>query len=278
LQGNVIGETLKGSLRPLWHRLRKMRSPDLPMWSGIYSSFEEVPVVGAGFDGRRFAEQTHTATRLLIEETRMQVLPKHTTCQDSLLPLVSALAGQHNGSVNILDFGGGTGAAFVHVLASVPSWLEIKFDVVETASACELGQQLFANESRINFHTTLPERDNHFDLVHISSALQYVTDYRTTLVDLCSFKAEYFLLANLSASAIPTYATAQRVYKDMVVPYWFLNLDEVIDILASESYRLLWKAALERKYSQKNFPPEYRMGRTCNLLFRQDTNSVERTH
>jgi putative methyltransferase (TIGR04325 family) len=248
------------------------------MWSGIYSSFDEVPVVGVGFDGRRFAEQTQHATRLLIEETRKQGLPKQTTCQNSLLPLLGAVAGQRSRKVSILDFGGGTGAAFVHILANAPSWLEIRFDVVETASACELGQQLFADESRIRFHTTLPERDNQFDIVHISSALQYVTDYRKTLVDLCGFKAEYFLLANLSAAAIPTYATAQRVYDDMVVPYWFLNLDEVIDIMESESYRLLWKAAVEREYVQANFPPEYRLGRTCNLLFRQDTDSIERTH
>jgi putative methyltransferase (TIGR04325 family) len=248
------------------------------MWSGIYSSFDEVPVVGTGFDGRRFAEQSQHATRLLIEETRQQALPKQTTCQNSLLPLVSALAGQHSRKVRILDFGGGTGSAFVHILASAPSWLEIKFDVVETSSACELGRQLFASESRIDFHTSIPMRHNQFDIVNISSALQYVTDYRGTLVDLCSLKAEYFLLANLSAAAIPTYATAQRVYDDMVVPYWFINLNEVIDIMQSESYRLLWKAALEREYGQANFPPEYRLGRTCNLLFRQDTDSIERTH
>jgi len=248
------------------------------MWSGIYANFDEVPVVGAGFEGRRFGEQTQEATRLLIEETRKQRLPKQTTCQNSLLPLLGVIAGQRNGKVSILDFGGGTGTAFVHMLASTPPSLEIKFDVIETPSTCELGEQLFSDESRINFHTALPERDNQFDIVHISSALQYVTDYRETLVDLCRFKAQYFLLANLSAAAIPTYATAQRVYNDMVVPYWFLNLNEVIDIMKSESYRLLWKAAVEREYMQANFPPEYRLGRTCNLLFRHDTDSIEQTH
>ena len=267
----VIRKNLKEWSRPIVQYFQSTRSSTKPLWSGIYSSFDQVPLVGRGFEGRHFAEQTQSYTRLLLDGARMhETIPMQTTCQNSLLPLLASLAAEKTGEVRILDFGGGTGAAFVHVLASVPSWLEIKFDVVETASACELGQELFAAESRISFHTALPEALEQFDIVHISSALQYVSDYGKTLVDLCGFNAAYFLLANLSAGAIPTYATAQHVYDDMVVPYWFLNLDEVIDILAAESYRLLWKGSLDRTYDQSEFPPEYRMGQACNLLFHRD--------
>lgn len=243
------------------------------MWSGIYSHFDQVPMIGPGFEGRHFAEQTQSHTRRLLESARRrETIP--TTCEDSLLPMLASLVAEKAREVRVLDFGGGTGAAYVNVVNSIPSGSEIKFEVVETASACELGQELFADDPCIRFHPALPYRLAPIDIVHISSALQYVSDYRKTLVDLCSFRAPYFLLVNLSAAAIPTYATAQHVYNDMIVPYWFLNLDEVIDILASESYRLLWKSSLPREYDQSNFPAEYRMGRSCNLLFRQDGKGI----
>ncbi len=245
------------------------------MWSGIYTNFDQVPKVGPGFEGRSFAEQTLDYTRRLLESTHgSDRTPPRITCQDSLLPMLVALVAEHSPEVSVLDFGGGTGAAYVNVLGSVPADSKIKFDVVETASACELGQNLFADDLRIRFHTALPDTLARVDIVHISSALQYVSDYRKMLVDLCAFRAPYFLLVNLSAAANPTYATAQHVYDDMTVPYWFLNLDEVINIMAPESYRLWWKSSLPREYDQSNFPPEYRMGRSCNLLFRQDGQRI----
>jgi len=263
-----MGKSFKGWSRSILQYFQSTRSSSKPIWSGIYSSFDQVPLVGGGFEGRRFAEETRSYTRLLLEGAqRQKTIPTQTTCQHGLLPLLASLVAEKSGEVRILDFGGGTGAAFVHVLSSLPEWVKIKFDVVETASACELGRELFADDPRVSFHTELPDRLTSIDIVHISSALQYVSDYRKTLIDLCGFQAAYFLLANLAAAAIPTYATAQNVYDDMVVPYWFLSVDEVIDILAAESYLLLWKSSLERTYDQSEFPPEYRMGQACNLLF-----------
>lgn len=266
---------LKPWFRPLWRRFYEKQSVSRPIWSGIYSSFDQVPSVGPGFKGHRFASQTQDVTRALLESTRTrEIIPRQTSGENSFLPLLVSMAGENAGEVAILDFGGGTGSAFVNVISSSSVCSNIKFHVVETASACRLGEELFADEPRIRFHSALPEGLGPVDIVHIASALQYVDDYRKMLVDLCSFRARYFLLVNLSAAAIPTYATAQQVYDDMVVPYWFLNLDEVIDILASQSYHLLWKGSSQREFDQSNFPPEYRMGHTCNLLFRQDGKRI----
>jgi putative methyltransferase (TIGR04325 family) len=266
-----MAERLKARLGPLWQRLNRTKSKSTFIWSGIYSSFDQVPRVGQDFDGQRFAQETLRHTRQLLDQARSpDRLPMQTSCHDSLLPMLVSLVADKSKVVRILDFGGGTGAAFVNVVSSLPSCDEIRFDVVETASACELGRELFDDEPRIRFHTELPNGSEPIDIVHISSALQYIKDYRKILVDLCSFQATYFLLVNLSAAAIPTYATAQRVYNDMIVPYWFLNMDEVIDILASEAYGLCWTGFSQREFDQSNFPLEYRMGRTCNLLFRQD--------
>ena len=52
-----------------------------------------------------------------------------------------------------------------------------------------------------------------------------------------------------------------------VVAYWFVNVDELIGIMKSCGYRLLFKSVEPQTYDQSNFPPEYRINRACNLLF-----------
>lgn len=244
-------------------------APERPIWAGIYSHISQVPGVGDGFNGQRFARQSQSSTRLLLEAARAyKTIPKQTSGQDSILPLLVGLVADRTGKARVLDFGGGTGAAFIHVVSSLSPDAEVTFDIVEMPVACALGEEIFAGDSRIRFHPALPDVRGDFDIVHVASALQYVDDYGGLLRDLCALRAPYFLLANLSAADIPTYATAQRVYGDMVVPYWFLNLDEVVNIFSEQSYRLLWAGSVQRTYDQSNFPPEYRMGQTCNLLFR----------
>lgn len=54
----------------------------------------------------------------------------------------------------------------------------------------------------------------------------------------------------------------------MTLPYWFLNVSEVIGIMAEHGYALIYKnAAAEDSYDQSNFPEAYRLGYACNLLF-----------
>jgi putative methyltransferase (TIGR04325 family) len=194
-------------------------------------------------------------------------IPFQTMGHHLFLPMLAGLVSQQTDTVRILDFGGATGTALLHLLAGVGDSTAVELNVVETESACKLGEELWPNEPRIKFHRAIADVPRDIDIVHINSALQYVEDYRAVLEELCAFQASYFMLPRLATGDFPTYASAQMNLWDDVVAYWFINIDELIGIMKSCGYRLISKSVEALVYDQSNFPAEYRMHRTSNLLF-----------
>ncbi len=229
-------------------------------------------MAGAGFDSEIWIQKTRAYTERVIAASRNDgAIPKDVAGEYLLLPLLASLVCKASGGkVRILDFGGGMGVSFVHLTSCLVDCQSINYHVVEREGICEGGAQLFEHDERIRFSARLPPRLPELDIVYLSSALQYVEDYGTLLKTLAGYEAEYFFLGKLSAGDIPTYATAQMNVPGTIIPYWFINVNEVIEILASCNYSLIYKSTLEQEYDQSNFPEEYRIGRTCNLLFSRD--------
>jgi putative methyltransferase (TIGR04325 family) len=238
------------------------------IWQGIYRGFDEVPVRGSGHEGDRWAQATLAENRQIREALKSyRNIPFQTFGHHALLPLLAGIVAQEQPVVRILDFGGATGTAWLHLTAGTVDVSAVELHVVETEVACRLGEQLWADEPRVRFHRAVADVPPGIDIVHVNSALQYIEDYRGLLEVLCGCGARYFLLPRLSAGDFPTYATAQMNLWGDVVAYWFLNVGELVGIFESCGYRLLSKSVEPTVYDQSNFPPEYRMHRACNLLF-----------
>jgi putative methyltransferase (TIGR04325 family) len=242
------------------------------LWEGIHPSFQDVPGAGAGFDSEIWIQKTRDYTERVLAASRNDgAIPKDVAGEYLLLPLLVSLVGKALGEkVRILDFGGGMGVSFVHLTSCLVDGQSVDYHVIEREGICEGGAQLFEHDERIHFSAQLPPSLPELDIVYLSSALQYVEDYGTLLKTLAGYEAKHFFLGKLSAGDIPTYATAQMNVPGSVIPYWFINVTEVIEILASCNYSLIYKSTLEQEYDQSNFPEEYRIGRTCNLLFSRD--------
>ena len=239
-----------------------------PFWRGVYPRYTDVPTSGAGLESDSFmrAAEAHVE-QLLARSGRKGSIPTSVTEQHSLLPLPIATVCRQSGKAQVLDFGGGMGPDYLHVLSSVPACGELEYHIVETRAVCAAASRLFRNDSRVHFHATLPENMRGLDVVYVSSALQYVEDYTGLLRKLCAYGAQYVLFVKLSSGDIPTYATQQANVPGTTIAYWFLNVREVIEHMHAGGYALIFKGALDREYDQQNFPAEYRLGRACNLLF-----------
>lgn len=245
-----------------------------PIWEGVYSHYRDVPGHGEGYHGAELAARTYKLTEELLaawHDGEGSPLPPFPGGAHAPLALVASVLGGRQGRVRVLDFGGGMGIGFVHLLASVQAGTELRYDVVETSVMCEGGRRLFANDRRIGFHTELPERPpaGELDIVYISSALQYVEDYAGLLGELCAYGARHILLTNLSAGEVPTYAAAQRNLRGMRLPHWFLNISEVVELMEAGRYTLAFASLGDREYDQRNLPPACRVRHSCNLLFTQ---------
>ncbi len=257
-------------LRRFLGRLRRTRPATAPapapIWEGVYPRLCDVPARGEGFAGNTWLEMTRAYTRGALEAST-GLLPEPAGEEHTwLVALVATLlAGKEN--LRVLDFGGGMGISYAALRAGVVRSDRIDYHVVEGPEVCDAGRALFGAEAGIHFHTEIPEIEK-VDLLFSCSALQYVEDYRGLIRRLCMLRPRYVFLAKLPAGEVRTFATAQQNVPGSTIPYWFLDVREIVEVLASEGYTLEAKGRFAQAYDQTSLPAERRIPRMCNLLFR----------
>lgn len=254
--------------KKLRNRKHVQDEPDY-IWEGIYTQLSDVPSEGEAFDGEPWLKMTRSHTEELLRVSKNYgVVPTEVVDEHNLLPLLVAAAYRDRPKVTILDFGGGMGISYIHLTKSLVGAHDIDYYVMERERICVAGSPLFEMDKHVHFlRSAFPATLPRPDIVHLNSVLQYIEDYSGFLREICSLRAEFILFVKLSAGDIPTYATAQRNVPGSVIPYWFINSNELIELMASQGYTLLFKGALSNRYNQENFPIEYRIERACNLLF-----------
>ncbi len=244
------------------------------IWEGIYKNFAECPRDGGGFSSERWVEQQ--AERVNKLKAEIEASPESAVgYQTSLLPMVTAMAAASlkKDKLRILDFGGGLGNTYLLMNSGCVKQTGLEFYVVESQEVCRKGREIFRNDNKICFYSELPKDVKDFDIIHLGSSIQYIEDWKELPGEFAKYNAEYVLLADVPAGDIPTYATLQNYYGSKI-PHWFFNIDEFVSAFDSVNYDLLFKSAfigprlgIIQPMPQDNFPKEYRLGETCNLLF-----------
>lgn len=235
-------------------------------WEGVYPHFGDVPAKGPGFDDDAWADDTRRLTEHTLAECAGTGKLPPVIGDNALLPLLAVAAG-NAGRLKVLDFGGGAGISFVHLVATLSRPERIEYHIVESRRLCEQGAHLFAGDARIRFHSSLPSALPELDIVYINSAMQYVEDYRALLEALCRLSPRFILLARCSAGVTPTFATAQTNHPGSRIPCWFVNVREIESVLERSGYSLKFMARSSYQFDLSNFPEEYRLSSACNLIF-----------
>ncbi len=244
------------------HRRLKARSTG--PWCGIYPHRRDVPSDGGTYESDEEVGKHLAWTRSALD---LAVLGKKPRLWHGSLALLAAAASANTGRVRVVDFGGAVGSGYVQLLSTLPKSTSIKYYVVDLERMCTAGRQLFADDSRIEFHTSLSMLRGGLDIIYVNSALQYVDDYQDLLRRLAGLNAPLILLARLAGGNFPTYATKQINLQGLSLPYWFLNLDELRLLLAAENYRLIYQGEDDQEFDQSNFPKTHRIDRMLNLIF-----------
>lgn len=241
-------------------------------WQGVYASLRDVPVDKWNYDATPQVEKHLGWTRSALALVQRGGKPH---LWHEAMALVGAIGSTDSGMLRVVDFGGGAGSGYVQLLATLPMSSMIEYHVVDLARMCAAGRELFAKDPHISFHTELPMLNGKtVDIVYLNSVLQYIDDWVGLLRRLARLNARFILLARLAAGAVPTYASKQINLDRQVMPYWFLNVDEVVAQLALANYRLAYDGLDGQEYDQSNFPQSHRIGRMRNMLFVRNAESV----
>jgi putative methyltransferase (TIGR04325 family) len=240
---------------------RASRGPQY-IWDGVYPHLKDVPTDRADYGGELTDEMVSTTTAALAQ-WRQGTKPY---LWHEPFALVAGALAAASGSIRVVDFGGGTGSGYVQLMSSLPRTTNIDYLVVDSAGMCESGRAIFAGDPHIRFADTLPAAGS-VDLVYVNSALPYIEDYRDILNQLAGLGAAQVFLARLAAGSNPAFASRQLNLPGRVFAYWFLNLDEVHQILAQAGYRMACDSFVDRVYDQSNLPATHRAERFRNVLY-----------
>ena len=234
-----------------------------PTWEGVYPHISAVPATPADRRGEGWLGAE-------VDPTRYSSLPLEILQEHNFLAVITAvICSQNGGSLRVLDFGGGLGISYAHLRHTLPQCAGLDYHIVELEWACREGSRLYAGDRQIHFHRSLPEQLPDLDLIHLTESLEYIEDYGGLLKRLCTFRATYVLIVGLHAGPFATYATAELNIPGTVIPQWFLNLDEIVGIMAAGGYPLIFRGATDTCDDQRNFPEELRVpgNRPSVLLF-----------
>jgi hypothetical protein len=108
--------------------------------------------------------------------------------------MASAIASKDSKKINILDFGGGGGSHFYDLAVMFPS-LKIDYTVIETSEMVSSSIQNLPK--KIRYFDNLKEpvlKKMQFDLIIVSSSLQYVEDFYRILNEIIDLKHRYLYI------------------------------------------------------------------------------------
>lgn len=243
------------------------------IWEGTYESFFDVPVCGNGFESDKWINDTYNKTVESYDDIKNN---KRYDVKFNISPLyITSSIISSDETLKILDFGGGMGISFIELISVLPDNKNISFTVIEGKGVCEKASIIYENDNRIRFCTQLPTNEL-YDVIHISSSLQYVENWKGLLKELSKYDAKYFIFNDLPAGDIEkTYATIQNYY-DSKIPYWFFQLDDVIEEMNINGYKLSFQANYKHNilgkfeyFPQDNFENKLQIGYSKNLIFRR---------
>ena len=239
---------------------REARYRSKQTYSGVYSSFDEVPKRGDGYEDDQWPAVAAQYARWAITKNESGFIPSVVTNENALLPLLVATTR----ATRILDFGGAAG--FSYIATKYGSMHEVeRYVVVEHPKVCAQGRVIFKGDPRVEFMESIPKEQ--FDLVVIGSALQYVSDYKEMLKTLASLKPRWFLFTKLPAGENLTFVTAQINLPGKTLSSWLFNAKELIFAMDRLDYKVVFRCANEGQVNQGEIESRYKLGQFGNLLF-----------
>ena len=188
---------------------RRHSLPPIRLWrpyrvcvAGDYSRLREVSRRGSGFSGdvwlamcERYSDRSKLAALGTCDSRRRD--------GPASPPATGRGLHQHLGTGQDSRFRRRSRDHYVLLAQATGGRADAEFHIVESPALVEAGARLFEADRRVNFHDRLPSSLPPLDLLHISTALQYVDDYPALLTSLMAYRPRYVLMVDLAGRGYP---------------------------------------------------------------------------
>jgi putative methyltransferase (TIGR04325 family) len=246
------------------------------IWEGVYNNFYEAKAFadGFGFSGETYNLRAYDAAKECLDAINSNLpIPFFHKQRSVILPPIVAMMMNSKSKLNIFDFGGGLGIGYMTLKESISDLDEkINYTIMELSFICKQGKEL--HNGNINFVEDFSNLKE-FNLVHSSSAIQYIDDWKGLISKLCSFNASNILMSDVFAGDFKSYVTLQNYYGNKI-PHWFFSINEFIGVFEDNGYFLDMKSCVSAKrldiddlLPMTNFSEQYRLNYTSHMLFKK---------
>ncbi len=229
-----------------------------------------------GFSGKKYNELSLLSAQECLNSLKSGIpIPQfHKQRSTYLPPVVAILSKIYKRKIKILDFGGGYGIGYMSLEESIGKNIDnIEYIIIEVPEVVMAGKKLF--KQKIIYKTSIPLYKN-IEIIHASSSLQYIKDWKNLIKDFTSLEPEYILLSDVFAGNIKTFCTLQNYYESKI-PHWFINIDELLSVFNNYEYELIMKSYVKSQrlnthdiLPMENFPNELKIEQTLHLLFKKN--------
>jgi putative methyltransferase (TIGR04325 family) len=248
---------------------------DFRIWSGIYDRFPNDCDAGGFEDEAALVRSQNDITAALKKADKGLPVSSISIWNQYPLAILLSVISPQGGSVRVLDFGGGMGATYLAVRATLRSPARIVFYVVELREIAAAARAIFADDRNVQFLDDLTDAPDKLDVVHAGSAFQYVDDWQELLREFATREPEFIAFGNLLAGDIEPFVTLQN-YWGHQIPVRFHNFDRVMGVLSDLGYQIIFDAFHEQTILGKrqplpmdNFPKNRRIDYGRNVLLRR---------
>jgi putative methyltransferase (TIGR04325 family) len=233
---------------------------------------------GPGYHDNDIADVIAYKTSLAVDHR--QIAPEQAI--NSILALGICAAEMTDRPLRVLDFGGGCGFHYFRVTLATRA--PLRWAVVETPAMAARAAKL-AN-GRFDVFTTIDEASaalGQIDLIHASSAIQYVPNPLDTLKSLAALRARFFALVRLPMWDLPQAVGLQRsrlsqngigpmpphtADRQIAYPVTFVNFDDVMRTLSD------YELAMSMASPSSNYEFSGRRVPGVSLIFRAKAQAV----
>lgn len=204
----MIKAIMKEIMPPIvWRRLRSMQmETKMPLsnstglrLAGNYPDWAAAQADSTGYDAGIILQKTRDA--LLKVKAGEAVYERDSVLFDEIhysWPVLAALlwvAAQHEGRLNVLDFGGSLGSTYFQNHRFLLHLPDVRWNIVEQARQVETGKRYFEDE-HLHFYTSVGTclADTQPQVILLSSVLQYLEHPYDLLDELARISCHYLII------------------------------------------------------------------------------------